>query len=81
MKEFQITNQFDETRIVGTLTLDEKTLERLKLYPEQCITFSFAGDHYLDIEGGKPIEPWTVIGAALIPNSNLPRERYKDMKR
>lgn len=81
MKTFPVTLNFDENCVVGSLTLDARAVEMLKALPGQCITFSFTGKGATDPETLEPMDEWSVIGAALIPNSNLPRGKYKDLKR
>lgn len=80
MKTLPVTLNFNDQYVVGSLTLDDEQIELLKVMPEQCITFSFAGKNTMNPETLEPIDEWTVVGATIIANHLLPRGKYKDIK-
>lgn len=80
MIELPITYNFNEHEApAGTIRLTDEAADLLRIMPEQCITFSFAGEGMVNPETEESIEPWTVQGAALIANHLLPRGKYKDL--
>lgn len=78
MKTVPVTFNFGE-EIIGSLSLDEKIVELLRATPEHCVTFAFNGEGSIDPETERPLVPWEICGAAVIPNASLPKGKYKDL--